>query len=142
LHAIQVSLEFDCDDDSPDLVSLRNETKIQEALYYHPNVVRCYKSFRKEDSFYILMEYVGHQTLDDLTLPLVRQPQIVNLIIQICMGLKHLKNNHIIHRDIKPNNILISDKGLLKIGDFGVSKLVTPSNGGKTCLGTPYYSAP
>jgi len=88
------------------------------------------------------MEYVGHQTLDDLTLPLTNQSQIVNLIIQLCMGLKHLKHNHIIHRDIKPNNILISDKGLLKIGDFGVSKQVTPTNGGKTCLGTPYYLAP
>ena len=38
------------------------------------------------------------------------------------MGLKHLKNNKIIHRDIKPNNILISQKGLLKIADFGISK--------------------
>ena len=88
------------------------------------------------------MEYVGHQTLDDLTLPLTKQSQIVNLIIQLSMGLKHLKNNHIIHRDIKPNNILISDKGLLKIADFGVSKQVTPTNAGKTCLGTPFYSAP
>ena len=68
------------------------------------------------------MELVGHQSLEDLSLPLRNEKQIVNLIIQVTMGLKHLKNNNIIHRDIKPSNILISDKGLLKIADFGISK--------------------
>ena len=58
------------------------------------------------------------------------------------MGLKHLKNNKIIHRDIKPNNILISAKGLLKIADFGISKQLKSTFQTRTCLGTPYYAAP
>lgn len=116
--------------------------KLQEELLYHPNVVRCYRAFQKDDYFCIMMEYVGHQTLDDLTLPLIKQSQVVNLIIQLSIGLKHLKNNRIIHRDIKPNNILISEKGILKIADFGISKKVSRFGGGKTCIGTPYYSAP
>ena len=88
------------------------------------------------------MEYVGHHSLDDLPLPLRNEKQIINLIIQIAMGLKHLKNNKIIHRDIKPNNILISEKGLLKIADFGISKQLKSVIQAKTCLGTPYYAAP
>ena len=88
------------------------------------------------------MEYVGHHSLDDLPLPLRNEKQIVNLIIQIAMGLKHLKNNKIIHRDIKPNNILISEKGLLKIADFGISKQLKSVIQAKSCLGTPYYAAP
>ena len=88
------------------------------------------------------MEYVGHQSLDDLSLPLRSERQIVNLIIQLAMGLKHLKNNKIIHRDIKPNNILVSAKGLLKIADFGISKQLKSTFQAKTCLGTPYYAAP
>ena len=88
------------------------------------------------------MEYVGHQSLDDLTLPLRNERQIVNLIIQIAMGLKHLKNNKIIHRDIKPNNILISQKGLLKIADFGISKQLKSAIQTQSCLGTPLYAAP
>lgn len=70
------------------------------------------------------MEYVGHRSLNDLVFPLEDVSQVVNLIIQLAMGLKHLKNNRIIHRDIKPNNILISEKGLLKIADFGISKQI------------------
>lgn len=80
---------------------------MKECLY-HPNVVRCYSSFRNNDHFYILMEYAGHRTLDDLVLPLINEKQIVNLIIQLCLGLKHLKSKKIVHRDIKPNNIIIS----------------------------------
>ena len=58
------------------------------------------------------------------------------------MGLRHLKNNKIIHRDIKPNNILISEKGLLKIADFGISKQLRSNIKAQSCLGTPYYAAP
>ena len=89
---------------------------------YHPNVVRYYHSFRKNDFFFIVMEFVGYQSLEDLKLPFSDEKKIVNLIAQVGMGLKHLKNQNIIHRDIKPSNILISDKGLLKIADFGISK--------------------
>ena len=52
-------MEFDCDD-SLDLKNLRNEMKLQEELLYHPNVVRCYCAFQKDDYFCIMMEYVGH----------------------------------------------------------------------------------
>ena len=109
---------------------------------YHPNVVRCFSSYRKKDHFYIFMEYVGFRTLDDLSVPLTNEKQIINLIIQLCLGLKHLKNKKIVHRDLKPSNILISDKGLLKIADFGISRVIEYDNQAKTMLGTPFYTAP
>lgn len=88
------------------------------------------------------MEYVGHSSLNDVPTPLSNEAQIVNLIIQLGLGLKHLKNNKIVHRDIKPSNILISEKGLLKLADFGISKQLDSSGRAKTCLGTPFYAAP
>jgi serine/threonine protein kinase len=96
--------------------------------FYHPNIVRCYSSFHNQDHFYILMEYVGYRTLDDLSVPLNNQKQIVNLIIQLSLGLKHLKDKKVVHRDIKPTNIIISDKGLLKIVDFGISRIIQYDN--------------
>lgn len=88
------------------------------------------------------MEYVGHLSLNDIPLPLGNQAQIVNLIIQLAMALKHLHHNHILHRDIKPNNILISPSGLIKIADFGISKQIISFAKADTCLGTPFYAAP
>lgn len=88
------------------------------------------------------MEYAGHLSLNDIPMPLSNQPQIVNLTIQIAMGLKHLHHNRILHRDIKPNNIIISPTGLLKIADFGISKQIPSLAQANTCLGTPFYAAP
>lgn len=122
--------------------TLRNEAFLLSQCVYHPNVVRCYSSFRKGDDFFIVMEYVGHSSLNDISLPLGNQRQVVSLVIQLAMGIKHLKNNKIIHRDIKPSNILISDKGILKIADFGISKQLNETALARTCLGTPFYAAP
>ena len=68
---------------------------------YHPNVVRCYSSFRKDDCFYIVMEYAGHRTLNDLVLPL-QLPQLIHVLAQLALALKHLQANRIVHRDLKP----------------------------------------
>ncbi len=87
------------------------------------------------------MEYAGHRTLDDLSLPLCL-PQLVHVIVQLSLALKHLKANRIIHRDLKPCNVIISDKGLLKLADFGISKALGESGVAKSVLGTPYYTAP
>ena len=85
-------------------------------------MIRCYSSYRKDDFFFIVMEFGGDRCLDDLELPLTNSEQITNVVIQLGMGLKHFKNNGVVHRDIKPSNIVISEKGLLKITDFGISK--------------------
>jgi len=90
------------------LAELEKEAALMEGCAFHPNVVTCYYSFRKDNDFHIMMEYAGHRTLYDVELPLINDKQIVNLIIQLCLGLKHLKSRKIVHRDIKPKNIIVS----------------------------------
>lgn len=109
---------------------------------YHPNIVRYYDSFRRGDEFFIAMEYIDGHPLSDAHMPFDGIDLIVRFIAQLLLVLKFLKKKCIIHRDIKPSNILLSRSGLFKLVDFGVSKKVGVSEVAKSCLGTPYYTAP
>lgn len=57
---------------------------------YHPNIVRLYSSFRQKDSYYIVMEYAGHRSLDDLALPITDPTQAAGMLLQITLALRHL----------------------------------------------------
>jgi len=68
---------------------------------------------------------------------------IINWLIQTCLGLKYLHNLHVIHRDIKPQNIFLTKNGIIKIGDFGISKVLDRNHSNtKTQIGTPLYMSP
>ena len=137
----QIALEFDTDEDSPEYLSVQEEARLLEKCLYHPNIVRFYQSFRHRDHFYILMEYVTGPTLSELPQPFTHS-QALTLIAQLALALKHLKNHSILHRDVKPSNILLSQKGLFKLGDFGVSRTIRHNAQANSCIGTPYYTAP
>ncbi|WP_035099476.1 Stk1 family PASTA domain-containing Ser/Thr kinase [Aneurinibacillus terranovensis] len=112
----------------------------------HPNVVNIYDLGQEDDVYYIVMEYVEGKTLKQYInerAPLeVRDA--VDIAIQISDALDHAHQNHLIHRDIKPHNIMINDKGRIKVTDFGIARAVssvTITHTGSV-LGSVHYFSP
>ncbi|XP_026073343.1 serine/threonine-protein kinase Nek5 isoform X1 [Carassius auratus] len=114
----------------------------------HPNIVAFYKSFYDRNNFYILMEYCDSGDLMKRIRmqrgkPFTEQ-QIVDWFVQICLGLKHIHDRKVLHRDIKAQNIFLTQGGLkVKLGDFGIAKMLNSTvELARTCVGTPYYLSP
>ena len=109
--------------------SVEKEIKLLENLH-HPNVITYFKSFRENGNFYIIIEYINGGSLEDLLLENIQnkrritEKKIWDLLIQSLSGLLYLhEKRKIIHRDIKPDNLLLDSDGRLKISDFGVSAI-------------------
>lgn len=111
----------------------------------HPNILSIYDIGVSEGSSYIAMEYIAGPNLNQYlkrrgTLP---PREAVNIISQACAALEAVHQANIVHRDIKPDNILIAKGGLVKLMDFGLAKgygqRLTASN---VVMGTPYYMSP
>jgi serine/threonine protein kinase/Tfp pilus assembly protein PilF len=121
-----------------------HEAKAAAALN-HINIVTIYEINEFEDQTYIAMEYLEGETLKDKIasgpLPI---NNAIDTAIQIAEGLQEAHQNHIVHRDIKSANIIITDKGQVKILDFGLAKLkgVTKLTKEGTTLGTVAYMSP
>ena len=112
----------------------------------HPNIVSIYDVGNESDTEYIVMEYVEGITLKQYlsakgALP---EKEAVDFAAQICAGLEHAHKKGIVHKDIKPENILITKEGILKITDFGIAKALnqaTITTGGHA-LGSVHYFSP
>jgi serine/threonine protein kinase/tetratricopeptide (TPR) repeat protein len=90
----------------------------------HPNIVTIYEIGETEDQTYIVMEYVEGRSLRELLLSgSLRADQITRIAVQICEALEEAHARGLIHRDVKPENILINDRGLVKVVDFGLAKV-------------------
>ncbi|GIP32956.1 Stk1 family PASTA domain-containing Ser/Thr kinase [Paenibacillus sp. J2TS4] len=116
------------------------------AALSHPNVVSIYDVGQDEDTHYIVMEYVEGMTLNDLIkqkAPL-QVEEAVHIASQICDALDHAHANEIIHRDIKPHNILIGKNGRVKVTDFGIARAGTSSSITQTgsVVGSVHYFSP
>lgn len=112
----------------------------------HPNIVSVYDVGQEDGVHYIVMEYIEGKTLKELIREEGRlSPEnSLEIALQICAGLEHAHENHIIHRDIKPQNILITNKGKVKVTDFGIALAATGAtltNPGKI-MGSVYYLSP
>ncbi|HEX9047023.1 MAG TPA: serine/threonine-protein kinase, partial [Verrucomicrobiae bacterium] len=115
----------------------------------HPNIVAVYDSGQAGNLGYLLMEFVDGANLRELRRTRQLAPhEALQIIPQICDALQFAHSEGIVHRDIKPENILLDKKGRVKITDFGIAKIVspTPEKIGLTemrdVLGTPHYMAP
>ncbi|MEK3884408.1 Stk1 family PASTA domain-containing Ser/Thr kinase [Paenibacillus sp. PL2-23] len=123
----------------------RREAQSAAALS-HPNVVSIYDVGQEDDTHYIVMEYVEGNNLNEMIqerAPL-QADEAVRIAVQISDALDHAHSNHIIHRDIKPHNILIGNNGRVKVTDFGIARAVTSSTITQTgsVVGSVHYFSP
>jgi serine/threonine-protein kinase len=130
-------------DDDEVIRRFRHEARAAGALQ-HANIVTIYDAGEQGEIFYIAMEYVEGETLQRLLRQRRFAPQeVLSLARQICAGLDYAHSHGVIHRDVKPANIVVTADGSAKIMDFGIAKT---SGGGMTTdgqvLGTPYYMSP
>jgi predicted Zn-dependent protease len=111
----------------------------------HPNVVAVYDQGQDGDDTYMVMEFVDGRTLEDILrqrslLPLA---QALNVADQLCAGLAYAHSRKVIHRDIKPGNIFVARGGVVKLGDFGLARVLHELAIQQTEIrGTPLYMAP
>ncbi len=116
------------------------------AQLVHPNVVAVYDAGEDDARLYIVMEYVEGETLGDLLARRKRLPpeEAVPLVLQACAGLEHAHAHGLVHRDVKPRNLLLGRDGTLKVADFGIARAVdtTRLTAEGAILGTVAYVAP
>ncbi|XP_047226266.1 serine/threonine-protein kinase Nek5-like isoform X5 [Girardinichthys multiradiatus] len=114
----------------------------------HPNIVSFIATFQEKGSMYIVMEFCdGGDLLRKIKMQRgipFSEEQIVDWFIQICLGLKHIHDRKILHRDIKSQNIFLTNAGMkVKLGDFGIARILNNTlEMARTCVGTPYYLSP
>ena len=110
----------------------------------HPNIVNVYDVGEDNGIHYIVMELVEGITLKKYIEKKARlsYKEAVSIAIQVSMGIEAAHNNHIIHRDIKPQNIIISREGKVKVTDFGIAKAATSNTITSNVMGSVHYTSP
>lgn len=112
----------------------------------HPNVVDVYDVGESEGRHYIVMEYVRGRTLKQLISQrgALDKKEAVDIMMQLTSAVQHAHENHIIHRDIKPQNVLVKDDGTVKITDFGIALAhdAVQLTQNDAVLGSAHYLAP
>ncbi len=115
----------------------------------HSNITMYIESFVENSKLYIVME---HADGGDISGAIQRRKQsgdrwpeaeVMRIFVQICLALKHVHDQNILHRDLKAQNIFLTSKGVVKLGDFGIAKVLDASEDqARTQIGTPYYLSP
>src|SRR5436190_6387273 len=114
------------------------------ATLNHPNIVTILTAEKQENVFFIVMEFVPGETLEaiiarDGALDLARA---LDYTCQICNAVDHAHRQGVLHRDLRPSNVLVTDNGLAKVADFGTSRFLEIAAHGTTVIGSPPYMAP
>ena len=126
-----------------DFSELLREPRLLASLS-HPNVVTVLTAERQNNMFFIVMEYVAGDTLEQIieregALELSRA---LDYTCQICNAIDHAHRQGVIHRDLRPGNVLVTEHGMVKVADFGTSRYLEIATHGTTVIGSPPYMAP
>jgi serine/threonine-protein kinase len=110
----------------------------------HPNIVTVLTAEKQDDIFFIVMEYVPGDTLEAIVERegALDLPRALDYTCQICNAMDHAHGQGIIHRDLRPGNVLVTEQGIVKVADFGTSRFLEIAAHGTTVIGSPPYMAP
>jgi eukaryotic-like serine/threonine-protein kinase len=110
----------------------------------HPNIVTVLTAEKEENVFFIVMEYVPGDTLEHVIMRegALELTRALDFSCQICNAVDHAHGAGILHRDLRPGNMLVSESGILKVTDFGTSRFLEIAAHGTTVIGSPPYMAP
>ncbi len=112
----------------------------------HPNIVTIFDVGRSEDIAYIAMEYLQGRELRDILneTPLLPVGEVIDIVAQVAQGLAYAHEHDIVHRDVKPSNVMIVRDGHVKITDFGIARMASAAVRTQTgmVLGSPKYMSP
>lgn len=132
-------------DDPVHVERFRREASVVASIS-HPNIIEIYDFGEDHNQYYIAMEYVPGQTLKDLIIIRnhLSNEEAINIMKQIVSGVACAHEHGVIHRDLKPQNILVTNSGVAKIGDFGIASIsaLTKVTQGDTIMGSLHYISP
>ncbi|MBP3952082.1 Stk1 family PASTA domain-containing Ser/Thr kinase [Bacillus suaedae] len=144
-HVAVKVLQPQFSDDEQFIKRFRREAQAATSLA-HPNVVNIYDVGEEESTYYIVMEYIEGQTLKELIQSRGPLPveEAIDYMEQMLSALAHAHANHLIHRDIKPHNILVRHDGVLKVTDFGIARAISAATITHTnsVMGSVHYLSP
>lgn len=133
---------------NPDFVARFLREARAAARLNHPNIVTVYDAGVEEDAFYLAMEYVDGRNLQQLLKAqgVFSEADVLGYGIAAASALAYAHQHDIIHRDIKPDNLMLSRAGVLKVADLGLAKAMDEENASLTMsgvvVGTPHYVSP
>jgi serine/threonine-protein kinase len=110
----------------------------------HPNIVTVITAEKQDNVFFIVMEYVPGETLETIVINkgALDLGTALDYTCQIANAVEHAHKQGVIHRDLRPANVFVTEKGVLKVGDFGTSRFLEIAAHGTTVIGSPPYMAP
>jgi serine/threonine-protein kinase len=114
------------------------------ATLNHPNIVAILTAEKQDNVFFIVMEFVPGETLEAI---ITREGALdvaraLDYTCQICNAVDHAHRHGVLHRDLRPSNVLVTGTGLVKVADFGTSRFLEIAAHGTTVIGSPPYMAP
>lgn len=126
-----------------DFGDLLREPRLLASLN-HPNIVTILTAEKQENIFFIVMEFVPGETLETI---ITREGALdvaraLDYTCQICNAVDHAHRQNVLHRDLRPSNVLVTENGMLKVADFGTSRFLEIAAHGTTVIGSPPYMAP
>jgi serine/threonine-protein kinase len=126
-----------------DFGELLREPRLLASLN-HPNIVAIVTAERQENVFFIVMEYVPGETLESIITRTgaLELPVALDYACQVCNAVDHAHRHGVLHRDLRPSNVLVTEQGLAKVADFGTSRFLEIAAHGTTVIGSPPYMAP